>query len=158
MPSSRVGSGPSPAEGRVLYERSRLRLPAGYGVPVSSPRGGAHPARTHVVAGAPPCLRAGSAPQRASPAWLDSADVAVVGSILLLILNIFLVLMLIRLVVDWVQVFARSWTPHGAVLFVLEIVYSITDPPIMFVRRFVPPLRLGAVALDTSFIIVLIAV
>jgi len=47
---------------------------------------------------------------------------------------------------------------RGPVLFVLEIVYSITDPPIMFVRRFVPPLRLGAVALDTSFIIVLIVV
>ncbi|NUR05803.1 MAG: YggT family protein [Nocardioidaceae bacterium] len=83
---------------------------------------------------------------------------ALVGSILLLVLNIFLVLMLIRLVVDWVQVFARSWTPKGPVLFVLEIVYSVTDPPIMFVRRFVPPLRLGSVALDTSFIIVLIAV
>ena len=46
----------------------------------------------------------------------------------------------------------------GPVLFVLEIVYTITDPPIMFVRRFVPPLRLGAVALDTSFLIVLVAV
>jgi YggT family protein len=84
--------------------------------------------------------------------------VHVVGALILLLLNIFLVLLLIRLVVDWVQVFARSWTPHGPVLVVLEVVYSITDPPIMFVRRFVPPLRLGAVALDTSFIIVLIAV
>jgi hypothetical protein len=28
----------------------------------------------------------------------------------------------------------------------------------MFIRRFVPPLRLGAIALDTSFIIVLISV
>jgi YggT family protein len=84
--------------------------------------------------------------------------VHLVGALLLLLLNIFLVLLLIRLVVDWVQVFARSWTPKGPVLVVLEVVYSITDPPIMFVRRFVPPLRLGAVALDTSFIIVLIAV
>jgi YggT family protein len=84
--------------------------------------------------------------------------VQLVGAILLLVLNIFLGLMLIRLVVDWVQVFARSWTPKGPVLFVLEIVYTITDPPIMFVRRFVPPLRLGAIALDTSFLIVLLAV
>ena len=81
-----------------------------------------------------------------------------VGAILLLVLNIFLGLLLIRLVVDWVQVFARSWTPRGPVLFVLEIVYTVTDPPIMFVRRFVPPLRLGAVALDTSFLIVLIVI
>jgi YggT family protein len=81
-----------------------------------------------------------------------------VASILDLILFVFLALMLIRLVVDWVQVFARSWTPKGPVLFVLEIVYSVTDPPIKFVRRFVPPLRLGSVMLDTSFLIVLIAV
>ena len=81
-----------------------------------------------------------------------------VGAILLLLLNIFLGLMLIRLVVDWVQVFARSWTPKGPVLVVLEIVYTITDPPIMFVRRFVPPLRLGSIALDTSFLIVLLVV
>jgi len=81
-----------------------------------------------------------------------------VASILDLILFVFLGLMLIRLVVDWVQVFARSWTPSGPVLVVLEVVYSITDPPIKFVRRFVPPLRLGAVMLDTSFLIVLIVV
>jgi len=84
--------------------------------------------------------------------------VQLVGAILLLLLNIFLGLMLIRLVVDWVQVFARSWTPKGPVLVVLEIVYTITDPPIMFVRRFVPPLRLGSIALDTSFLIVLLVV
>ena len=81
-----------------------------------------------------------------------------VGSILDLVLSVFLGLLLVRLVVDWVQVFARSWTPRGPVLFVLEIVYTITDPPIMFVRRFVPPLRLGSVSLDTSFLIVLVAV
>jgi YggT family protein len=84
--------------------------------------------------------------------------VYLVGSIIDTILFIFLALMLIRLVVDWVQIFARSWTPKGPVLFVLEIVYSITDPPIMFVRRFVPPLRIGSIALDTSFLIVLVVV
>jgi YggT family protein len=84
--------------------------------------------------------------------------VQVVGAILILLLNAFLGLMLVRLVVDWVQMFARSWSPTGPVLFVLEIVYTVTDPPIMFVRRFVPPLRLGSVALDTSFLLVLVAV
>ena len=81
-----------------------------------------------------------------------------VGSIIEFILFVFLALLFIRLVVDWVQVFARSWTPKGPVLVVLEVVYSITDPPIMFVRRFVPPLRIGSVALDTSFLIVLVVV
>jgi YggT family protein len=83
--------------------------------------------------------------------------VYVVGAILYWLLRIFIFLLLIRLVVDWVQVFARSWSPKGVVLFVLEIVYTITDPPIRFVRRFVPPLRIGSIALDTSFLIVLVA-
>ena len=82
----------------------------------------------------------------------------VVGNVLLFALQIFFWLMLIRLVFDWVQVFARSWAPKGPVLVVLEIVYSVTDPPIMFIRRFVPPLRIGSVAIDTSFLIVLVVV
>ncbi|MGH3508852.1 MAG: YggT family protein [Nocardioidaceae bacterium] len=81
-----------------------------------------------------------------------------VGGILYYILGVFLGLMLVRWVFDLVQMFARSWTPRGPVLVLLEIVYSVTDPPIMFVRRFVPPLRLGSVALDTSWLIVLIVV
>ena len=80
-----------------------------------------------------------------------------IGSIIALVLELFLLLLFARFVVDWVQVFARSWTPKGVVLVVLEVIYSITDPPIVFIRRFIPPLRLGAIALDTSFIIVLIA-
>jgi YggT family protein len=84
--------------------------------------------------------------------------VQAVGLLLTAILNVFLALLLVRLVVDWVQMFARSWTPQGPVLFVLEVVYSVTDPPIRFFRRFVPPLRLGAVSLDTSFLIVLLVV
>jgi YggT family protein len=76
--------------------------------------------------------------------------------LLSLVLWLFLALMFVRFVVDWVQVFARSWTPTGPILVILEIVYSITDPPIMFFRRFIPPLRLGSVALDLSFMIVLV--
>jgi YggT family protein len=84
--------------------------------------------------------------------------VQLVGAIILAILNVFWALLFVRLIVDWVQVFARSWTPRGPVLVVLEVVYSITDPPIMFVRRFVPPLRIGSIAIDTSFLIVFVVV
>ena len=81
----------------------------------------------------------------------------IVGGIINLVLRIFLILLFARFVVDWVQVFARNWSPRGAVLVVLEVIYSVTDPPIKFIRRFVPPLRLGSIMLDTSFIIVLIS-
>ena len=82
--------------------------------------------------------------------------VSAVASIVYLVLWLFLALLFVRFIVDWVQVFARSWTPTGPILVVLEIVYTITDPPILFFRRFIPPLRLGSVALDLSFMIVLI--
>ena len=62
----------------------------------------------------------------------------------------------IRFVVDWVQVFARSWSPVGVLLILLEVVYSVTDPPIKALRRVIPPLRIGSVAVDLSFIIVMI--
>ena len=64
--------------------------------------------------------------------------------------------MWIRFIVDWVQIFARNWTPTGILLVVLEFVYSVTDPPIKALRRVIPPLRIGTVALDLSFIIVMI--
>jgi YggT family protein len=79
-----------------------------------------------------------------------------VGQVIDGVIWTFIVLMLIRLVVDWIQVFARSWTPHGPVLVVLEIVYTITDPPIRAFRRIFPPLRIGSVSLDLSFLVVLL--
>ena len=72
------------------------------------------------------------------------------------ILFAFIVLLFVRLVVDWIQIFARSWTPRGPVLVALEGVYSITDPPIMALRKIIPPLRLGGVAIDLSFLAVLL--
>ena len=66
--------------------------------------------------------------------------VSAVAQILSLVLWLFLALLFVRFIVDWVQVFARSWTPSGPILVVLEVVYTITDPPIKFFRRFIPPL------------------
>ncbi|MFL6159183.1 MAG: YggT family protein [Marmoricola sp.] len=79
-----------------------------------------------------------------------------VGIGIALALQIFIGLLLVRLVVDWIQIFARSWTPKGPVLVVLEGVYSITDPPIVAFRKVFKPLRIGGVALDFSFLAVLL--
>ena len=80
----------------------------------------------------------------------------IVGQLIELILGTFILLLFVRLVVDWIQMFARSWVPHGPVLVVLEGVYTITDPPVKALRRVIPPLRLGGVAIDLSFIAVLL--
>jgi YggT family protein len=62
----------------------------------------------------------------------------------------------VRFVVDWVQVFARSWSPRGVLLVGLEVVYSVTDPPIKALRKVIPPLRIGNFALDLSFLLVMV--
>jgi YggT family protein len=84
--------------------------------------------------------------------------VETIGAILDTLFFLYIGLLLIRLVVEWVQAFARSWSPRGPVLVILEVVYTLTDPPINFVRRFIPPLRLGGIAIDVAFIIVFIFV
>ena len=80
----------------------------------------------------------------------------VVGMVIEIVLWVFIAFLWIRFVVDWVQVFARSWEPRGVLLVLLEIVYSVTDPPINALRRVVKPLRIGNFALDLSFILVMI--
>jgi len=65
----------------------------------------------------------------------------------------FLLLLIGRLVLDWIQVFAREWRPRGPVLVVAEVIYTATDPPLKLLRRLIPPLRLGSVQLDLAFFI-----
>jgi YggT family protein len=82
--------------------------------------------------------------------------VTVVGGILYGLVWGFIALLWVRFVVDWVQVFARRWSPSGILLVVLEAVYTVTDPPIKALRRVIPPLRLGSIMLDLSFLLVML--
>ncbi len=79
-----------------------------------------------------------------------------VGIVIELVLWFYILLVLSRLVADWVQMFARSWAPGGPVLVLMEVIYTTTDPPIRLFRRFVPPLRMGGASLDLSVILVLL--
>ncbi|AXT84742.1 YggT family protein [Aeromicrobium sp. A1-2] len=81
-----------------------------------------------------------------------------VGGILDFILLLAIIFLIARFVLDWVQMLARSWRPRGLVLVFCEGLYSVTDPPLRSVRRLMPPLRLGAVMLDLSPMILLIAI
>lgn len=81
-----------------------------------------------------------------------------IGSLLAGILQLFLFALLGRLILDYVRMFARNWKPSGISLYLVEAVYAITDQPMRFVGRFIPPLRLGAVSLDMSFIVLFFGV
>ena len=66
--------------------------------------------------------------------------VGAIATILNSLLLLFVIVLLVRLVLDWVPFFNREWRPKGAGLVAAEIVYTVTDPPIKLFRRFIPPL------------------
>jgi YggT family protein len=84
--------------------------------------------------------------------------VQVVQQAILVALWLFLVFLFTRLVVDWVQFFAKSWEPKGPLLVVLEGVYTVTDPPLNALRKVIPPLRFGGFAIDLSFLVLVVIV
>jgi YggT family protein len=73
-------------------------------------------------------------------------------------LSVYLVLLIGRMIISWIQVYARTWSPRGVLLVIAEGVYSATDPPLRFLRRYIPSVRLGSVALDLSFILLFLVV
>lgn len=73
-------------------------------------------------------------------------------------LQVFIFALFARLILDYVRMFKPSWHPRGFMLWFAESVYTFTDPPMKFFRRFIPPLRLGGVALDLSFIVLFFVV
>ncbi|MCC2031911.1 YggT family protein [Microbacterium allomyrinae] len=79
------------------------------------------------------------------------AVVQLIASILNLALLLYVFVLLARLIIDWIPFFNREWRPRGAGLVAAELVYTVTDPPIRLFRRFIPPLRVGAIAIDFGF-------
>ncbi len=83
--------------------------------------------------------------------------VSIIALIAYIALTVFFVLMWARFILDLARTFLRQWRPRGIGLVLAESVFTITDPPIMLVRKVIPPLRVGGVALDFAWSIVMLA-
>ena len=73
-------------------------------------------------------------------------------------LLVFLLFLIFRLIMEYVFLLARSFRPTGAVAILLELAYSVTDPPLKALRRVLPPLRIGSVSIDLGFLVLFIVV
>jgi YggT family protein len=82
----------------------------------------------------------------------------ILKDVLYYVLAVYLVVLIGRMIFGWIQVFAREWRPSGVVLVLAETVFTLTDPPLKFLRRYIPPLRLGTVAMDLSYMVLFIIV
>ena len=81
-----------------------------------------------------------------------------VASAVYFALLVFLLFLIFRLIMEYVFMLARSYQPSGLVAVVLELAYSVTDPPLKALRRVLPPLRIGQISLDLGFIVLFIVV
>ncbi|GAA3051723.1 MULTISPECIES: YggT family protein [Actinomycetes] len=75
-----------------------------------------------------------------------------------LLLTVYQLALVIRIIFDITQQYARQWRPKGLALAVAMAVYAVTDPPIRWLQKRIPPLNLGGIALDMGFIIVFLGV
>jgi YggT family protein len=84
--------------------------------------------------------------------------VTVVWQIVFLLLWLFRLALLLRIVFEFVRMFARAWRPAGTSAVALEILYSTTDPPVKLLRRIIPTVRVGGVGFDLSIIVLLVVI
>jgi YggT family protein len=84
--------------------------------------------------------------------------VTILGLVLFYLLWFYLLLLIGRMIISWIQAFSRSWHPTGVVLVIAEAVYTATDPPLRLLRRYIPTVRLGTVALDLSFMVLFLLI
>ncbi|MCG7427122.1 YggT family protein [Helcobacillus sp. ACRRO] len=77
--------------------------------------------------------------------------------LLFLAVFVFRTLLIVRIVLEIIQSYSRGFRPHGIVLILFEVVYTVTDPPVKALRKVIPPLRLGQVSLDLSVLVLFIA-
>ena len=82
----------------------------------------------------------------------------ILWQVVYLFLWLFRLLILLRLVVEFVRVFARSWRPVGRSAVTMELLYASTDPPVKLFRRLIPTVRLGGVGFDLSVLVLLVVV
>jgi YggT family protein len=75
-----------------------------------------------------------------------------------LLLLAFLYFLFTRFVMSLVMSLGRRWRPGRGAAAALEVVWSVTDPPLKALRRVIPPLRLGTVSFDLASLVLLVIV
>jgi YggT family protein len=81
---------------------------------------------------------------------------SIIGQVLYLVLYFLLLLLIIRLALTYVLQYARRWRPGRGAAASLELVWTVTDPPLHALRRVIPPLRIGTVSIDIAFLALLL--
>lgn len=80
------------------------------------------------------------------------------GGAIALLAGLYMLVLIARMIFDWIRFFSPLWRPSGFILPIANLVYVLTDPPLSFLRRIIPPLRFGGnLAIDLGFMILFLA-
>lgn len=70
-----------------------------------------------------------------------------------LLLRLYWFILLARVIIEMIRSFSRQWRPSRRFALIAEPVFVLTDVVVRPLRRVIPPLRLGGVALDVSVLV-----
>ena len=73
------------------------------------------------------------------------------------LIRLFVLVLIARIVMEMIQSFGRRPRPGRVYSIAGEFVFRVTDPPVRALRKLIPPLQLGGVALDLSVIVLFLA-
>lgn len=74
------------------------------------------------------------------------------------LLEVYFFVLIGRFVVDLVLSLNGAWRPKGLLVVLVESIFTVTDPPLKAIRRFIPALRLGPVQIDLAWTVLFVAV
>ncbi len=82
----------------------------------------------------------------------------IIGYTIQLITFLYTLVLLARMAISWLEVFSPQWRPRGILLVLVNFIWALTEPPLRWFRKRIPPLRLGAIALDVGFLVLFMLV
>lgn len=74
------------------------------------------------------------------------------AGLLIGLLDLFRLVLLARIILDWVRAFNPSFRPKGLFLMLAELAYTLTDWVIKPLSKIIKPVRIGGGYLDLSII------
>ena len=78
---------------------------------------------------------------------------ALSGSSVHFLVYAYILVLFIRMILDWVAVLASAWRPRGLVSSLIDAVYQLTEPPLRWKRQYIRPIQMGHIYFDVAFIV-----
>lgn len=69
---------------------------------------------------------------------------SLIGSIVHFLVNAYILVLFIRMILDWVAVLASAWRPRGLVSSLIDAVYQLTGAPTALATPIYPPYSIGS--------------